>query len=685
MLTSAASILLILFLQAFFLLPIAHATTSPTVLLSEIQIEGAESGGKIIGDDEFIELYNPTGATLSLDGLKLCRKTSGASTTQLKSFSKNDAISAQGYFLFAHSAGRFGALTDAKSQSSPLAKNNSVALANDCASPTLIVDSLSWGSGKKFDEQTSVIDNPAAGRSLTRNLTSLAWSETILPSPTSSAGALPTSPGPPEATPEDSSLPPEPSPTTQAPNLSFVRLNEIFPDPSGRGDAGEFIELYNFGTEAADLGGWIIRDASKTGRYVLPAGTSLASGQYLAFTDQTFKFSLNNSDETVSLFDSSERLVNSVSYTKSQKDISLNYTASGWRAGLPTPGFANTLNTPPQTKEKVPKKGFRGMPVAFSAQGTDSDGDALKYVWDFGDGRKSYKPKTSHAYEKNGTYNVTLKTTDGKEDILETFTLKIVSYQYPKIRIVALMPNPPGNDADNEWLLIKNEGKKKVNLQGFSIATGGKKMTNHPIRGAIVIASKKERRLTSADALFTLPNKKGVVELRAPDGKVLQKITYTLAAGVPDGQVYRKEKSRPWQWQAPAIPRTQVSSEKTGNLFGGAVNTGVARNATPALPQGPASDPGVQTDPQSSVPDAPLQSNEVSNTQDRETARAFLALITTGTRITFSPEIARAVTAPPTQRVKPVPRSREHYAVSFAKESFSALNTVFNEAFNKAR
>jgi hypothetical protein len=137
-------------------------------------------------------------------------------------------------------------------------------------------------------------------------------------------------------------------------------------------------------------------------------------------TDQSFKLSLNNANETVSLFDSSETLIDAVRYEKTKRGISLNYAPSGWRGGRPTPGTRNILNNLPETKERIPKKGYRGVPIVFHARGRDIDGDTLKYVWDFGDGHKSYKAETSHAYEKNGVYAVTLATTDGAEDTTET-------------------------------------------------------------------------------------------------------------------------------------------------------------------------------------------------------------------------------------------------------------------------
>ena len=46
-----------------------------------------------------------------------------------------------------------------------------------------------------------------------------------------------------------------------------VFLNEIFPNPKKDEKSGEFIEIISKENEFVDLYGWVIRDASKTGKY----------------------------------------------------------------------------------------------------------------------------------------------------------------------------------------------------------------------------------------------------------------------------------------------------------------------------------------------------------------------------------------------------------------------------------
>jgi len=52
--------------------------------------------------------------------------------------------------------------------------------------------------------------------------------------------------------------------------------------------------------------------------------------------------------------------------------------------------------------------------VLFSASGSDPDGDALTYTWDFGDGTTANFPIVSHRYERNGFFTVVVTVSDGE-------------------------------------------------------------------------------------------------------------------------------------------------------------------------------------------------------------------------------------------------------------------------------
>lgn len=53
--------------------------------------------------------------------------------------------------------------------------------------------------------------------------------------------------------------------------------------------------------------------------------------------------------------------------------------------------------------------------VSFNADGKDSDGDVLKYTWDFGDGETAIGKSVNHTYSKGGSYTAKVVVDDGSE------------------------------------------------------------------------------------------------------------------------------------------------------------------------------------------------------------------------------------------------------------------------------
>lgn len=81
-----------------------------------------------------------------------------------------------------------------------------------------------------------------------------------------------------------------------------------------------------------------------------------------------------------------------------------------------------TDNRPPAaiTLQSVTTAAAR-QPIAFSSSATDPDGDALRHLWDFGDG-SAYREGTSvsHTYTVGGSYTVKLHVTDARGGLVTT-------------------------------------------------------------------------------------------------------------------------------------------------------------------------------------------------------------------------------------------------------------------------
>ena len=104
-------------------------------------------------------------------------------------------------------------------------------------------------------------------------------------------------------------------------------------------------------------------------------------------------------------------------------------------AGMPGTQGCDAPNKAPTVQAAGdPSTGQAPLAVQFSAAGSDPDGDALTYMWQFGDGQQSFLQNPSHVYQQPGTYTATVTVTDGNGGS-GTATVQVV------------VNNPPGNIA----------------------------------------------------------------------------------------------------------------------------------------------------------------------------------------------------------------------------------------------
>jgi hypothetical protein len=354
--------------------------------------------------------------------------------------------------------------------------------------------------------------------------------------------------------------------TKSYPNLI---LSELLPNPSGDEKNREFIEIYNPNKTEISLKYWTLRNASKTGAFTFSTDIVIKPYSYFVIYRKDFNFALNNSNETVYLIAPNEKVTSSVSYTQSAKeDVSYNFEqdTNKWRWSKHlTPNKRNVFNNLPQiTKVDIDKKAYKDVYVDFEAKATDIDGEKLNVRWDFGDGHRSYKWNTKHKYTKRGIFGVQLRIQDSSEEIIKNYTVHVKKYPKYDVVITKIFPNPSGKDTGNEYIVIKNESKKDLNLKGWSIATGTSKKTlvNHSIYDDLKIKSGKTKIIKHKHTAITLPNKKGVIELRRPNGSVSDKLKYGDAnTSIPDNAFYEKI-DNVWQWTIPQDLEEQAQTNE---------------------------------------------------------------------------------------------------------------------------
>ena len=121
-------------------------------------------------------------------------------------------------------------------------------------------------------------------------------------------------------------------------------ISEFLPNPVGKDTDGEFIELFNNGSEAVNLVGWKLKDASaKTFTFTRE---SIRVGEYLILDYKTTKISLNNNGETLYLYDSQGRLIDKAEYvgTAVAGQSLIRQNGKFVFTKEPTPGKANIFN-----------------------------------------------------------------------------------------------------------------------------------------------------------------------------------------------------------------------------------------------------------------------------------------------------------------------------------------------------
>jgi len=556
--------LVLLFAVLFVLISSAKAEQEK-IIINEILIDG-------LGGEEFVELYNPTSEDIPLKNWYFNYYSSGRlweNPYRSKEFPQDAVIKADSFYLIGFVG--FGA---GKSNWQPYAtaqlsnSNGSVAIFRDNSfSSEEKIDAVGWGTvaGVKEKNEIKVFENGKSfGRSDYKDSDDNVV-DFVLQEPTPWEGNKKDETED-EDEDEENDLPKNYS--------DKIIINEIFPAPLKDSGLVEFVELYSSSDKMENLDGWYLKDRSGkicllTGKIIDPVVSRFLILKNNA--DEKCTLALNDTQgESLELFNPIDKEpVFKVSYEGSaKKGLAYAFNGSRWRwTKFFTPNSANIFNNEPYGKLKIDEDIFASVYGDFSISTGDLDGDKVKVTWDFGDGHKSYLAKTRHKYEKVGTYIGSVKLSDGSEDVVNNFTVEVKEFPHPKIKIIAINANPEGADTGIETLTIENKSKKKINLNGWSIATGWKeKYINHPIREDFVIAKNKTKEITSKLSSFYLNNTKAKIQLRYPDGKVAHEVKYkSPSKAIADGEVYRKVEGG-WAWQKNLQLTTDNKQQEKGKI-----------------------------------------------------------------------------------------------------------------------
>lgn len=486
------------------------------------------------GNDEWIELYNPTASLITLNNWTI---EDGSETVTALSGS----IASLSFFVLEKPKGILNNTGD-------------IIILKDPAG--LIIDQVTygdWDDGEKSDNAPAAADPNSVARKIDGQDTNNDFNDFVVATPTlgtTNAGGL-----------------------AQNVDIAYSRdiiINEVLPNPKGDDSQNEFIEFKNIGTTDIDLTNWKIGDAS-TKTYTIKtidfASTIIKPNEFFILYRKTTNIALNNTGtEAVKLYGPDGALVVSIEYSDPAAE-NQSYARDGenyfWTT-TPTPGKENIINRknqPPTAVISTLTEAEIGEAVIFDgSDSTDPENDALTFFWNFGDKKTAKGPTVSHTYATKGKFKVILSVKDsaGSTDTAEIYITVIdpdtaknfTSFETPFIIINEIIPNPEGSD-DAEWVELWNAGTTEIDLTDWKLDDdeGGSRPYKIPKDTTIgpgeYLVFKKE--ITK----LAFNNTYDAARLMDPAGDIIFEISYDE---VIEGASYARTENGAWKWTTTLTP-----------------------------------------------------------------------------------------------------------------------------------
>ena len=313
------------------LIPSITIATKPLdIVINEI----AWMGSTVLGNDEWIELYNNTENSINLDGWQLVAQ-DGTPKINL-----SGTIPANGFYLLERT--------------------------NDDTVPGISADKIYTGALgnngenlKLYDNLNNIVDevncsekwlagDNAAKQTMERK-TDNNWqtSQNSGGTPKTQNSIIVQIEPQPQDEPPESIVEVKPQQPTQQPKIypTDVVFNEILPSPEGADEKEEWIEIFNQNNFEVDLSDWQISDTvGKITTLTFPAGTKITPNGFLVLSRPDTKITLNNDGDGLNLIQPDGKIIDSVTYEKAPRGQSYNRINSDWTwSTVLTPGKANII------------------------------------------------------------------------------------------------------------------------------------------------------------------------------------------------------------------------------------------------------------------------------------------------------------------------------------------------------
>ncbi len=451
-------------------LPTPAFAVSSSVVISELQTGGVGSGH---AGDEFIELYNPSAADISLEKWTLKYRSTSASDCATGWATKYTfpqvTIKSYGYFLVAAT----GYLTKADARYSAGLSSTAGAI-RLIDNNVQVIDTLGWGTvsvcaeggfavapgdGRSLERRPGV-DDETGGNATDSDDNAADFIVRVVPQPQDATSPI--------ETPADQSQY-SPAAVTYLP----LEITEALVDPvSPHTDThDEYIELRNANAQPIQVNNYVLKVG--TASFHLPPAVLLPDS-YLVVSSADSHLTLANDGGIIQLFDPiGELLDSSAPWTTAVPGATWALFPDGWAWTATSTAGAQNIFTDTSTPDVSPS------------------------------------PSPSPA----------------SEGVTPT------PINYLPLQINELLPDPasPATDATDEFVELYNPNSESVNIAGYIVKTGSA-LGNKVVLPQAIIAPGAYLSVTSGDTSLTLANAGSSVALFDPAGVQLgATIVYTTA------------------------------------------------------------------------------------------------------------------------------------------------------------
>ncbi|MCF6268563.1 MAG: lamin tail domain-containing protein [Melioribacteraceae bacterium] len=339
-------------------------------------------------------------------------------------------------------------------------------------------------------------------------------------------------------------------------------------------DYPDWFEIYNYGTEAVDIGGMYVSDSKNdyTQHQIPttdPLTTTIEPGGFLViFCDKNINagplhvaFALGSGGDDITLVESDGRtIIDELTFGPQDTDYSMGLNPDGgtiWQQySTPTPGKSNTGEVPsfPPSISDINVTPATIQPsdnVRISATVTDPDGDLASVTLTYGTDEVAMTANGDTYYSDLGTFDdgtvmsffITAIDAEEQTTISDTLSFQ-VGYVPPVLFINEFLASNDNIDVDGtgtfpDWIEIYNPGSEAVDIGGYFVTDGLDELTawqipetasdttTIPAGGFIVLIANKTPELGVLHVNLKLSGGGEQIGLTAPNGTtVIDSLTY---------------------------------------------------------------------------------------------------------------------------------------------------------------